>query len=125
MVNMFLNGGGMKGGDLHDRLHGALFVRPARTAAKYRFYAVDDRFPGLDRVDEGGVNVVGELYDVPLETLRDSLLPAEPPELELGVIELDDGTPSLAVLLRRDFRRTARLTDISDVADWRAYRARG
>lgn len=97
MVNMFLNGGGMKGGDLHDRLHGALFVRPARTAAKYRFYSVDDRFPGLERVDEYGVNVVEEL---------------------------DDGTPSLAVLLRQDFKRTARLKDISDVADWRAYRAR-
>ncbi|MQA12380.1 MAG: gamma-glutamylcyclotransferase [Pseudonocardiaceae bacterium] len=121
MVYMFLNGGGMRGGALHHQLLGAPLVKQTRTAPKYRFYSVDDRFPALDPVSSGGVAVHGELYDVPLETLRDSLLPAEPPELELGVIELEDGEPSLAVVLRGEFRRTAKLTDISATASWRAY----
>ncbi|WP_396345290.1 gamma-glutamylcyclotransferase [Haloechinothrix sp. LS1_15] len=118
---MFLNGGGMRGGPLHHQLRGAPLVRQARTAPKYRFYAVDDRFPALEPVSSGGVAVAGELYDLPMETLRDSLLPAEPRELELSVIELDDGSPSLAVVLRREFRLEATLTDISHLASWREY----
>ena len=34
--------------------------------------------------------------------IRDSFMPAEPPELELGVLEPDDGTSSLVVLMRPD-----------------------
>lgn len=121
MVYMFLNGGGMRGGDLHHQLRGAPLVKETRTAPKYRFHSVDDRFPALEPVDDGGVAVWGELYDLPMETLRDSLLPAEPPELELSVIELEDGTSSFAVVLRTEYQRTATLTDISDVGSWRAY----
>jgi gamma-glutamylcyclotransferase (GGCT)/AIG2-like uncharacterized protein YtfP len=121
VVYMFLNGGGMQGGDLHHLLRGAPLVKSTHTAPKYRFYSVDGRFPALEPVESGGVRVAGELYDVPWETLRDSLLPSEPGELELGIVELDDGTPSLAVLLRREYERTAALTDISDLGSWRAY----
>ena len=123
MVLMFLNGGGMAGGPLHHHLKGAPLVRAARTAAKYRFWAgADDGYPALERVDEGGAAVVGEVYDVPLEVLRDGLLPAEPRELELGIIELDDGTASLAMVLRQPFEGAPGLTDITAIADWRAYR---
>lgn len=122
MVYMFLNGGGMRGGELHHRLHGSPLVRETRTAPKYRFYSVEDRYPALEPVAEGGVAVAGELYDLPMETLRDSLLPAEPPELELGIIELEDGTPSFAVMLRREYTPTAKLIDISHIGSWRDYR---
>lgn len=125
MVYMFLNGGGMRGGPLHHQLLGAPLVKQVRTAPKYRFYSVDDRFPALDPVAEGGVAVQGELYDLPMETLRDSLLPAEPAELELGLIELEDGTASFAVVLRREYQRTATLTDISEIGSWRDYQAGG
>lgn len=123
MVYMFLNGGGMRGGDLHHQLLGAPLVKETRTAPKYRFHSVDDRFPALEPVASGGVSVAGEVYDLPLETLRDSLLPAEPAELELSVIELEDGTPSLAVVLRKEFRREAKLIDISHIGSWRRYQA--
>lgn len=125
MVYMFLNGGGMRGGELHHQLLGAPLVRQIRTAPKYRFYSVDDRFPALEPVESAGVEVAGELYDLPLETLRDSLLPAEPAELELSLIELEDGTPSFAVVLRKEYQCTATLTDISDVGSWRDYRGTG
>ncbi len=74
-------------------------------------------------VDEGGVSVVGELYDVPLDTLRDRFIPAEPDELELSVIELDDGSSAVAVVLRRESLNSPELTDISDRNGWRAYRS--
>lgn len=127
MTRMFLNGAGMRGGPVHEHLAGAPLVREARTAPRYRFYSVQDRFPGLWPVADGGAAIAGEVYDVPLAVLRGSLLPSEPPELELGVVELDDGTASLAMLLRAPvlaglppFAGT-RLTDITGHGGWRAY----
>ncbi len=58
-----------------------------------------------------------------LDLLRDRLLPAEPPELELGVIELEDGSSSLAMLLRRPGTSHAELTDITDYGSWQRYRS--
>ncbi len=122
MTLMFLNGGAMRGGPLHHLLHDAPLLGEVRTAARYRFYSVGDRFPALQQVSSGGVEITGEVYDVPMEVLRESLLPAEPPELELGVIELADGRPSLAMLLRREFAAHTGLKDISAAGSWRAYR---
>ena len=125
MVHMFLNGGAMRDGPLHAKLCGAALVAETSSAPAYRFYAVGDRFPAMDPVADGeeGHPVAGEVYDVPLDVLHDSLLPAEPDELELGVIRLADGTPSLAMVLRRSMRGSPSLVDISDVGSWRAYRA--
>jgi hypothetical protein len=123
MVYMFLNGGGMRGGPLHGNLGGAPLLAETKSAPLYRFYAVRGEYPAMDPVDEDGHAVTGEVYDLPLEVLRDSLLPVEPPELELGVIELADGTPSLAMVLRRAFRGNSSLEDISELGSWRAYRA--
>ena len=121
MTLLFLNGGGMSGGPLHHQLQGTPLLRVARSAPKYRYYSVGDRFPAMFAVASAGHAVTGELYDVPLEILRDHLLPAEPPELELGVIELADGTASLATVLRTQFAGSPGLTDISAIGDWRAY----
>jgi hypothetical protein len=55
--------------------------------------------------------------------LHHSLLPAEPPELEFGTIELEDGSVSFAVLLRREvLERGEGLVEITAYGGWRAYR---
>ena len=100
MVPLFVNGEGMSGGQVHHSIAGLPFLGPARTAPRYRFFSVRDEFPGLWAVADGGVSVPGELYDVPLDVIRDRFIPAEPPELELSVIELDDGSSAVAVVLR-------------------------
>ena len=64
---------------------------------------------------------MGEVYDLSYEQLRAVLLPGEPAGLELGVIELNDGSGSLAMVLRRGF--PSALSDISGLASWRAYQA--
>ncbi|HEX2313658.1 MAG TPA: gamma-glutamylcyclotransferase [Thermomonospora sp.] len=124
MPLIFLNGGAMRGGPLHHLLEGAPLVAETTTAPRYRFYAVGDRCPALAPVAHGGTPVAGEVYDVPLDVLRDRLLPAEPPELELGVVELADGSSSLAMLLRRPYTSYAQLTDITEHGSWDAYRHR-
>ena len=122
-VPLFVNGEGMQGGSVHHSIAGHPFLGPARTAARYRFYSVRDEFPALWPDDVAGVPVDGELYDVPLAVIRDSFMPSEPPELELGVLEMQDGSSALAVLLRPDVHHSgAGLTDISELGAWRAYR---
>jgi len=124
MVPLFVNGEGMSGGKVHYSIEGHKFLGPARTAPRYRFFSVRDEFPGLWLVDEGGASIEGELYEVPLEVIRDRFIPAEPPELELGVLELDDGGSSLVVLMRKHVVESGEgLTDISEHGSWRAYRA--
>lgn len=122
-VPLFVNGEGMRGGSVHHSIAEHPFLGPAQTAPIYRFYSVGDRFPALWQVPEGGVSVVGELYDVSLDTLRDRFIPAEPDELELSVIELADGSSAVAVVLRREFLNSPELIDISDRNGWRTYRS--
>jgi gamma-glutamylcyclotransferase (GGCT)/AIG2-like uncharacterized protein YtfP len=120
---MFFNGGAMRGEPLHHLLDGSPFVAVADTAPKYRFYAVGDQCPALYPVSHGGAAVAGEVYDVSLDALRDRVLPAEPHELELGVVELSDGSSAFAMLLRRPYTSHVALRDITEIGDWRAFKA--
>jgi hypothetical protein len=111
MALMFLNGDGMRGGRAHYTIEGVPLIGERRTAPLYRFYSVLDEFPALYPAAEGGQPILGELYDVPMGPLN-ALLATEPPELELSIIELQDGELSFAMLLR----------DITSYGGWRAYR---
>lgn len=120
MVLLMTTGEGMRGGSVHHTIAAHPFLGEVETAPKYRFYSVRDEFPGLRPVGVGGAVVRGELYDVPLEALRDRFLPHEPPELELGVLELADGRGSLCMLLRES--ELGRHRDITEHGGWRSYR---
>ena len=121
-VPLFLNGEGMRGGRVRPSIAHHRFLGETATAPRYRFYVYEDRFPALWPVTSGGVSVPGELIELPLAAVRDEFLPMEPPELELGVVELADGAAALAVVLRPDVHgRGSGLVDISDYGGWRAY----
>ena len=122
MTELFLNGEGMRGGAVHHNVAGYPYLGQFSTAARYRFFSVRDEFPGLVEVGpESGAHIGGELYDVPLYVLMNAFLPDEPPELELGVIELSDGRAVLAMQLRPE-ERHAHL-DITRWGGWHSYRA--
>jgi len=126
-IRMFLNGTAMSGGADHHLVGGAELVARTTTAKRYRFHAVDGRYPGLEDVGLGsptGAAVEGEVYELSYDQLREVLLPGEPAGLELGVIELADGSGSLAMVLRREYPKLPPLEDISELASWRAYRER-
>jgi gamma-glutamylcyclotransferase (GGCT)/AIG2-like uncharacterized protein YtfP len=123
-VPLFVNGGGMRGGNVHYSIEDNPFLGDARTAPRYRFYSVRDEFPALWPVALGGVSVPGELYEVSLDVIRDQFIPAEPPELELSVVELEDGSSAMVVVLRAVAHQDGTgLIDISGAGGWRAYRA--
>lgn len=120
-VRMFVNGQAMSGGSLHPALADATFLGAVKTAPHYRFFSVRDEFPGLWPVAEGGVQISGEVYEVSYEQLRVRLLPHEPVELELTVIELSDGVGSLSMRMRDRSLELPDVLDISDHGDWRVY----
>ncbi|GAA1678290.1 hypothetical protein GCM10009830_26620 [Glycomyces endophyticus] len=128
MVHMFLNGGGMKGGNLHHLIGGAPFLGPATTLPIYRLHAVPldgvpDDHPALEHTGPGdGAAITGELYDIDFIVLRTSLLPAEPPDLELGVVGLADGTEALGMRLRDIAAGLTGIVDITSYGSWRAYK---
>lgn len=124
MPLIFLNGSAMSGQKDHGTVAGATFVGPACTAARYRFYAVRDEFPGLFPVARGGRPIVGELYEISENLLRGSLLPQEPDELELGEIELEDGELVAGMLLCPErIKPGDKVTDIAEFGGFRAYQA--
>ena len=122
-VPLFVNGEGMSGGKVHYSIEGNPFLGKARTAPRCRFFSVRDEFLALWPVNEDGIE--GELYEGQLAVVRDRFIPAEPPELELGVLELEDSGSALVVLLRKSVYESGEgLTDISQHGSWRAYRRR-
>ena len=122
MALMFLSGDGMRGGRAHYTIEGVPLIGARRTAPRYRFYSVRDEFPALYPVANRGQQVHGELYDVPMGPLS-ALLATEPPELELSIIELDDGELSFAMVLRDTQHELGLHKDITSYGGWRAYRA--
>ena len=124
LVRMFVNGQGMRGGEFNDSFADATFLGEFSTAAKYRLYAVRDTFPGLHLDPDAGFTVPGEVYELPYLMLAERLLPREPAELELTIIELGDGSGSLSMGMRAQALDAPGVVDISDVGGWRAYCAR-
>ena len=122
MALMFLNGDGMRGGRAHYTIEGVPLVGERRTAPQYRFFSVRDEFPALYPSADGGEPILGELYDVPMGPLN-ALLATEPAELELSIIELQDGELSFAMVLREAEHALGIHKDITSHGGWRAYRA--
>lgn len=121
MVQLFVNGAGMRGGGVHHNIASYPFLGEVRTAPRYRFYSVRDEFPGLVLAADGDA-IAGEVYDVPLEVIAERFMPDEPPELELGVVQLEDGSYALAVQLRPGEAESGKHKDITSYGGWHAYR---
>jgi gamma-glutamylcyclotransferase (GGCT)/AIG2-like uncharacterized protein YtfP len=123
--HMFLNGTAMSGQKDHGVIAGlARFIGPATTAPTFRLFAIRDEFPGLFPVDSDGAAIVGELYEMSDELLFDVLLPQEPAELEIGSIELADGSTVRAMILQPErIRLGDKVVDIADFGGFRAYQA--
>ncbi|MER8182132.1 gamma-glutamylcyclotransferase [Kitasatospora sp. NPDC094015] len=122
MARIFFNGQAMVGGPFHHSVADML-LGPVRTAPGYRFFSLDDVCPGLLADPAVDTAIEGELYDVPLEHLRDVILPGEPPALELGVIELADGSACLSMVLARGELERGVHQEITSFGGWRAYLA--
>jgi allophanate hydrolase len=111
----------MRGQPGHENLAGARFLQAVRTAARYRLWEIDGRWPALIE-DGGGVAIGAELYELS-EAHVDRLTELEPPGWSRAPVELADG--SLAEAFLGDPALRARGVDVSEHGGWVAYREAG
>ncbi|MEO1620616.1 MAG: glutamyl-tRNA amidotransferase [Cyanobacteria bacterium J06632_3] len=120
-MRLAVNGTLMRGLSLNPNMLnvGATFVREAKTEPCYRIWSIDDNYPAMIKVSEGGVSVALEVWEVPLAGLG-KILSQEPPGLAIGKVKLSDGENVLGVIgepLTVEGKR-----EITEYGGWRAYR---
>jgi hypothetical protein len=115
-----VNGTLMRGLELNNNLIqvGAVFHREARTAACYRVWSVNDRYPGMLRVSSGGSSVACEIWEISPDGLVD-VLNREPAGLTIGRVILDDGSDVFGVLAEP--WAVEGMREITAFGGWREY----
>ncbi|HUY40140.1 MAG TPA: gamma-glutamylcyclotransferase [Candidatus Dormibacteraeota bacterium] len=122
-MRFFICGSALRGQPDHKNLGSARFVGEARTAPKYRLHSVKNGWhPGIYQVRDGGVSILGELYELSDDQYND-LLAGEPPDMYEAQIELDDGSFASAMLYPRDLIERDDEPDISHLGSWATYKA--
>jgi allophanate hydrolase len=122
-INVVVCGAHMQGLPLNHQLRerGAVFVRSARTAAKYRFYALPGgppKRPGLVRMAKDGASIAVEVWAVPTQHFG-SFVAGIPQPLGIGKVELEDGSLQSGFLCESIALEGAE--DITDLGDWRVF----
>lgn len=119
-LKLAVNGTLMRGLALCQNLLdvGATFNREAQTEAAYRLWTIDDNYPAMVKVREGGVAVAVEVWDVPLAGLG-IVLSQEPPGLAIGKVRLADGEDVLGVI--GESLTVEGKKEITEYGGWRAY----
>ncbi|MBE9060488.1 glutamyl-tRNA amidotransferase [cf. Phormidesmis sp. LEGE 11477] len=99
---------------------GATFDRESQTEATYRLWTIDDSYPAMIKVREGGVAIAVEVWNVPLAGLG-VVLSQEPPGLAIGKVMLADGEEVLGVIAEP--LTVEGKKEITEYGGWRAYQA--
>jgi hypothetical protein len=119
-IKLAVNGTLMRGLELNENMIsvGATFVRETSTEAGYRLWSIDDVYPAMIRVKEGGAAVAVEVWQVPLAGLG-VILSHEPPGLAIGKVKLSDGEVVLGVI--GEPLTVEGMQEITTYGGWRAY----
>jgi gamma-glutamylaminecyclotransferase len=119
---VFICGSALRGQPDHQNLQAAQFIREIKTSPSYRFHsAADGWHPAIYAVAEGGISILGEVYDLTAEQY-DYLISTEPPNMYPGDIVLEDGEIVTAILYPRDLVEQYNWPDISQYGGWAAYK---
>lgn len=122
IFKLAVNGTLMRGLALNPNLLnvGATFNCETTTEPAYRLWSIQDNYPAMVRVAEGGVAVAVEVWDVPAAGLG-VILSQEPPGLAIGKVKLADGEIVLGVI--GEPLTVEGQKEITQFGGWRAYRA--
>ncbi len=99
---------------------GATFDCETQTEPTYRLWTIDDQYPAMVRVAEGGAAIAVEVWNVPLAGLG-IVLGQEPPGLAIGKVKLATGETVLGVI--GEPLTVEGKTEITQFGGWRAYQA--
>lgn len=121
-LKLAVNGTLMRGLALNPNLLqvGATFNCEATTEPAYRLWTIDDQYPAMIRVAEGGTAIAVEVWDVPLAGLG-VILMQEPPGLAIGKVKLANGETVLGVI--GEPLTVEGKPEITEFGGWRAYQA--
>jgi len=119
-VELAVNGTLMRGLSLNQNLLdlSAEFVREDKTAACYRLWSIEDRYPGMIRDHIGGASIEVEIWSIEPQNLA-ALLQKEPPGLTLGKVELINGIRVLGILAEPYLVNDRE--EITEYLGWRSY----
>ena len=119
---VFICGSALQGQPDHKNLQSAKFVKAANTRPQYRLHAaVDGWHPAIYQIEQGGISIPGEVYELTLEQYE-HLLSTEPPHMYPGDIVLEDGEVLTAMLYPRELVEKYSWPDISPYGGWAAYK---
>lgn len=121
-LKLAVNGTLMRGLALNPNLLnvGATFDCEAQTEPAYRLWSIDDQYPAMIRVAQGGVAIAVEVWAVPLAGLG-MILMQEPPGLAIGKVTLANGDSVLGVI--GEPLTVAGQREITEFGGWRGYQA--
>lgn len=119
---VFICGSALQGQPDHRNLQSALFIKAANTRPQYRLHAAADGWhPAIYQIEQGGMSIPGEVYELSLEQYE-HLLSTEPPNMYPGDVVLEDGEVLTAMLYPRDLVEKYNWPDISKYGGWAAYK---
>lgn len=119
---IFICGSALRGQPDHGNLQSAKFIKAAKTQPLYRLHAAADGWhPAIYQVQQGGISIPGEVYEMTLEEYE-YLLANEPPNMYPGDIVLEDGDVLTAMLYPQNLVEQYNWPDISDYGGWAAFK---
>ena len=115
-----VNGTLMRGLELENNLKNAnaTFIKESKTEKAYRLFSINDQYPAMIKVDEGGNTVDVELYAISEEGIKE-VLSKEPPGLTIKEITLIDGQKVQGVIGLLGITKDQK--EITTYGGWRNY----
>ena len=115
-----VNGTLMRGLELENNLKNvnATFISESKTEKAYRLFSINDQYPAMIKVDEGGNTVDVELYAISEEGIKE-VLSKEPPGLTIKEITLIDGQKVQGVIGLPEITKGQK--EITTYGGWRNY----
>ena len=121
MVLLMTNGEGMRGGRVHHTIAAHPFLGEVETAPSTGSSRCATSSPACCRSPRAAASYAASCTTCRSRCCATRSSRDEPPELELGVVELADGRAALCMVLRPEER--GRHPEITEHGGWRAYRA--
>ena len=120
-VLLAVNGGLMSGMRSNQAMldAGGEFLRNDQTAKRYRLWSIDDQFPAMVRVSDGGAAIALEVWQLTATGLV-AILNREAVGLSVGKVELASGERVLGVIGEPVLCEGH--TEITEFGGWRSYR---
>jgi gamma-glutamylaminecyclotransferase len=122
MKRVFICGSALRGQPDHQNLQSATFIKAVKTRPLYRLHAAENGWhPAIYQVEEGGISIPGEVYELTQEQF-DYLAATEPPHMYPAEVQLEDGEAAIAFLYPRELVEKYSWPDISSHGGWAAYK---